>query len=153
MKTATKPTDFAELFPTRFLKAGDLRGELVTLEITSVDVEPRVSHHGENRTRAVLSFAGTQRQLEISRINGICLREMFGRSLPNWIGKRVTLGASEWRGSWFIRVHGSPDIAQDREVSIDLQRGDSFAVTLRAVADASFGTFDDQTRPSEGDQS
>lgn|GEM_PF-5352407 len=143
---APKPVDFSELFPARFFKAGDLRGQRVTLQISSVDVEPTVGRSGEKRTRAVLTFAGAPKQLELNRTNGLCVRAMFGRNLAGWVGKRVTLGPEERRGSWFVRVIGSPDIAKDMEVSIDLQRGESFTLALHAIAETAFGSFEEQTR-------
>jgi hypothetical protein len=69
----------------------------------------------------------------LCKTNGICLREMFGVQLAEWVGKRVTIFPDTWNGEPAIRVWGSPDIAADRDVQITLPRRKPFKKTLRRV--------------------
>ena len=116
-----KPVDWDELYPGRFLKAGLLGDKHVTLTITDVDREALQSDEGK-KVKGIITFKGTDMQLALNKTNGICLREMFGRKLADWIGKRVVLFASSWNGEPCIRIYGSPDIASDMQVQVQLPR-------------------------------
>lgn len=127
-----KPVDFDELYPGRFLKAGEFQGRKVTLTIADIDTEELVSDSG-SKVKGVISFRETPKQLALNKTNGICLREMFGRKLPDWTGKRVTLFPSEWNGEPCIRVYGSPDIAKDKPIQVQLPRRKPIPMTLHAT--------------------
>jgi hypothetical protein len=122
----SKPVDYDQLFPGRFLKAGLLGGKAVTLEIVDVDVEALPQDNGKDRVRGVISFRGTDKQLVLNSTNGQCFRAMFGKRVPDWIGKRVTLRPDRDRFGGkvvdCIRIAGSPDIAEALEVEIALPR-------------------------------
>jgi hypothetical protein len=116
--------DFDQLFPNRFLKAGEFAGKDVTLTIASVKVEVLVGDKGEE-SKGIVGFKETTKQLVLNKTNGLCIKGMFGRDTGNWLGKRVTLypakidfGDSEIA----IRVRGSPDIAADTDVEVKLAR-------------------------------
>lgn len=127
-----KPVDWDELYPGRFLKAGLFGDKQVTLEITAVDAEALEGDKGK-KVKGVVSFRGTDMQLALNRTNGVCLREMFGRKVQEWIGKRVTLFASEWNGEPCIRVWGSPDIASDMNIEVQLPKRKPTRMTMHAV--------------------
>src|SRR6185437_13183500 len=91
-----KPTVFDQLYPGRFLKAGELLGKKVTLTIADVDVEELEGDGGAKKVKAIISFRETKKQLVACKTNGLCLREMFGKELANWTGKRVTLFEDTW---------------------------------------------------------
>ena len=115
-----KVVDFDELYPGRFIKAGDLKGRDWTLTIASVDLEELQDQKGK-RGKGVISFSDAKKELVLNRTNGECLKAMFGRKLPEWVGKRVTLYPAKIESDLSdlaIRVRGSPDIASD--VSFDL---------------------------------
>src|SRR5689334_11893046 len=114
-KILPKPVDWDELYPGRFIKAGDLKGQKVTLTISDVNLERLVGDKGE-QTKGVISFEKTDKSLALNKTNGICLKSMFGRMVQEWIGKRVTLFADTWDGELCIRVWGSPDIPADIEI-------------------------------------
>lgn len=120
-KVLPKPVDWDELYPGRFLKVGELKGKQVTLKISDVDLEELVGDKGA-QNKGVISFEKTPKKLALNKTNGLCLREMFGRKLPEWIGKRITLFPSQWNGEDCIRIWGSPDIAEDREIVVQLPR-------------------------------
>ena len=116
------PSDYDELFPGRFLKAGLFRDRPVTLTITGVNMVELPEDDGSERPRAVVSFAETPKGLVLNRTNAECIKAMFGRKVPDWIGKRVTFVPEEVRFGRktvpAIRVQGSPDL--EREVTAEI---------------------------------
>lgn len=120
------PVDYDELFPGRFLKAGLFRGKRHTLTIAAVEVEALPQDNGKDRDRGVISFRETPKQLVLNSTNGQCIRAMFGKTIANWIGKRVTLASEKARFGRetvdAVRVVGSPDIDHDIIATIALPR-------------------------------
>lgn len=130
MTTPTKkPKNFDDLYPGRFLKAGNFDGKKVTLTIKDVATESLEGEDGA-KLKAIVHFAETDRALVACKTNGLCIREMFGASLAGWVGKRITLYPAEWNGEPCIRVFGSPDIERDMRVEIKLPRRKPFGMTL-----------------------
>lgn len=150
-KVLPKPVDWDELYPGRFLKAGEFKGAKVTLRISSVDVEELIGDKGA-QIKGIISFEKTDKKLALNRTNGICLKEMFGKKLPEWVGKRVTLFPSQWNGEDCIRVWGSPDIAADREITVTLPRKRPMAMTMHKTAGPSAAkpASTDTTEPPSG---
>ena len=127
-----KPSTFDDLYPGRFLKAGNFNGKPVTLTIKDADIEELEGEDGKKK-KAILSFVGTEMQLVTCKTNGICIKAMFGDKLSEWIGKRVTFFPSTWNGEPAIRVYGSPDIQSDMKVTVQLPRRKPMAMTMRKV--------------------
>lgn len=127
-----KPVDWDELYPGRFLKAGELLGKKATLTIKSVELEELVGDSGK-KVKGVISFRETPKQIALNRTNGVCLREMFGRKIPEWEGKRVTIFPGEWNGEPCIRIWGSPDIQADMQIEVALPRRRPIPMTMHAV--------------------
>lgn len=127
-----KPVDFDQLYPGRFLKAGELLGKKVTLTITSVDIE-ELEGEGGKKIKATLSFKETEKQLVMCKTNGICIKAMYGKVLAAWVGKRVTIFPDTWNDEPCIRMWGSPDIERDIEVEIALPRRRPFKKTMHKV--------------------
>lgn len=126
------PMDWDELYPGRFLKAGEFKGKKPTLRIAAVKIEELVGDKGP-QIKGVISFERTEKQWALNKTNGICLKEMFGRKVQDWVGKRVTLYAGTWDGEECIRVWGSPDIDADREVTVQLPRKRPFKMMMHKV--------------------
>ena len=51
-----KPTNYDELYPGRFLKAGLLKNQKVTLTIKDVDLEQLEDNTGKPKGKAISSF-------------------------------------------------------------------------------------------------
>lgn len=136
--TEKKPVDWDELYPGRFLKSGELRGERVTLTISSVDLELLETEQGE-RQRGTVAFRETPRRLALNRTNGLCLRAMFGRAVQSWVGRRIVLFPTTTKlggkTEACIRIWGSPDISSDMQVEIALPRRRPMSMTMHAVRD------------------
>ena len=128
-----KPSVYDELYPSRFLKAGLLKGQKVTLTIKDVDLEELEGEGGKKQQKAILSFNERPMQLVMAKTNGICLKYMFGPTLADWIGKRVTLFESQWNSEPCIRIWGSPDIQADMKVTVSLPRRRPFEMVMHVV--------------------
>lgn len=131
-KQLPTPVDWDELYPGRFIKAGDFKGKQVTLRISAVQIDELIGDKGK-QIKGVLSFDRTEKQLALNKTNGICLKAMFGRHVQEWVGKRVTLFAGNWNGEPAIRVYGSPDIAEDKVVEVALPRKRPFDMRMHKV--------------------
>lgn len=124
--------DFDELYPGRFIKAGDLKGRDVNLTITKVHVEELEG--SKKQSKGVISFRETPKELVLNRTNGECIKALFGRKLADWIGKRITIYPAAIQSDLAdlaIRVRGSPDIANDVTFTLSLARKRPRPVTLK----------------------
>jgi hypothetical protein len=127
-----KPVDWDQLYPGRFIKTGDLLGKNVTLRIASIDLDELEGETGK-KIKGVISFEKTEKQLALNKTNGICLKEMFGRKVQDWVGKRITLMPALWNGEECIRIYGSPDIEVDKEITVTLPRKRPQRMTMHKV--------------------
>lgn len=125
--------DFDELYPNRFLKAGEFKGRDVTLTISKVVLEELAGKNGPEM-KGILSFERTPKQLVLNKTNGLCLKALFGRNTDEWIGKKVTFFPAEIQfedNDLAIRVRGSPDIAAPVTFELKLARKKPRMVTLQ----------------------
>lgn len=129
-----KPTNYDELYPGRFLKAGLLKNQKVTLTIKDVDLEQLEDNTGKPKGKAIISFVERPMEMVACKTNGLCIKAMFGKELREWIGKRITLFQGQWNGEECIRIWGSPDIEKQFDVSIELPRRKPFPMTMHKVA-------------------
>jgi hypothetical protein len=144
--------DFDQLFPNRFLKAGEFKGKDVTLTIAGVEIEELEGDKGK-QTRGIIAFRETKKALVLNKTNGLCLRGMFGRDTGGWVGKRVTFfpapidfGDAEIA----IRVRGSPDIPKTMEIEIKLARKKARKVTMQKTGPAQAPTKANGRAPQPG---
>jgi hypothetical protein len=142
-----KPVDFDQLYPGRFLKAGELLGRKVTLTMTSIDIE-ELEGEGGKKVKATVTFKETEKQLVCCKTNGICIKAMFGKVLATWVGKRITIFPDTWNDEPCIRIWGSPDIAQDLEVEIALPRRRPFKKTMHKMMPKGAAATSSSTTPS-----
>jgi hypothetical protein len=137
-KVLPKPVDWDQLYPGRFLKAGDLLDKKPVLEISDVKIEELIGDKGK-QIKGVISFRGKDKQWALNKTNGICLKAMFGRRPQEWVGKRVSLYSAMHRNSFTgedepcIRVWGSPDISKYLEVEVALPRKKPINMTMHRV--------------------
>lgn len=117
-----KVVDYDQLFPGRFMKAGEFQGKDVTLTVTDVDIEDLPQDKGPDKPRGILSFRETKKKLVLNRTNGECIKGMFGRNPQEWIGKRITFYPAEWNGEPAIRVKGSPEMSEQMDVEVRLPK-------------------------------
>jgi hypothetical protein len=125
--------DFDELYPGRFLKAGEFKGRDVDLTIVRVQIDELEGNKGK-QMKGVLSFKETPKELVLNRTNGECIKAMFGRRLADWVGKRVTLFPQKIESDLAdlaIRVRGSPDLSADVTFTLSLPRKKPRDLTLK----------------------
>jgi hypothetical protein len=137
-KQLPKPISYDDLYPGRFIKAADFRGNKTTLTIVDVITEELEDDKGKH-VKGILKFAKTDKQLALNKTNGECIKGMFGRRIEDWIGKRITFFPAPYDGSLplditeCIRVFGSPDIDADKTITVRLPRKKPRTVTMRKV--------------------
>lgn len=129
-----KPVDFDQLYPGRFLKAGEFAGKKVTLTIAEVNLDELIGNDGTKKVKGVISFKETPKQIPLNKTNGICLKSMFGRKPQEWVGKKIILFPGQWNGEEAIRIWGSPDIQQEIAVEVSLPRKKPFTMTMHTKA-------------------
>lgn len=127
--------DFDQLYPGRFMKAGNFLGKKWTFTIAAAHSEDLEGEDGSVKPKAIVTF--DQRAdwvgplaLVACKTNGLCFKAMFGATLANWIGKRVVLHPDQWNGKPCIRVWGSPDITEPVGVEIKLPKRRPFVKTM-----------------------
>ena len=81
-----------DLYPSKFIKAGDLKGQDVNLIITSQTVE-EVGKAAEKKP--VLYFKGTDKGLILNRTNANTIGKAYGQDTSAWKDKRITLFGAE----------------------------------------------------------
>ena len=151
------PVDYDELFPGRFLKAGQLGDKRPTLTIERVDVESLPDDRtGGERKRGVIVFREMPYALVLNSTNGQLIRALFGRAVPSWHGRKITLYKGQvehgsQKGEPAVRIWGSPELERDRTVEVRLPRKRPMQITLHAVRgkDASAPPAVDR-HPTEG---
>lgn len=131
-KKHPKPTSYDQLYPGRFIKAAELLGKKVTVTIADVELEDLEGEDGK-KTKCIISFKESPKKLVACKTNGLCIKEMFGKELANWMGKRITIFEDVWNGEPCIRVWGSPDLDAEMEVTVTLPRRRPFKKVMHKV--------------------
>lgn len=87
------PTTVSELFPSRFLKAEDLKGNTVSVVISRVTMEEihdTINH--QDTTKAVVWFEHARRGLVLNKTQALALAAATGSEIfADWIGTAVSL--------------------------------------------------------------
>lgn len=118
---------YDQLFPGRFIKAGEMDGKPATLTIKDVYLDQLEGEDGREKPQAVVAFEEVNREWALNKTNAQCLVAMWGPDSGDWVGKRVTLypepDASGLSDSGVcIRIKGSPDITKAVTATIKLPR-------------------------------
>jgi hypothetical protein len=150
-----KPLDWDELYPGRFLKAGQLGDKRPTLTIKEVTVDRLQDDKGIEKVKGVIVFVEVPYQLALNKTNGLCLREMFGRTLEQWAGRKITLyrgtvESGSQKGEPAVRIWGSPELKEDRVVEVKLPRKRPMQMTLHAVRAVEQRKPEIERHPTEG---
>ena len=91
-----------DVFPTRYVKAGDLQGKDVALTIRSVTLE-EVQHGTEKDQVLAIWFFKTDKGFIVNRTNANIIGKLHSDETDNWVNKRVTLYPTSVRA--FGQVH------------------------------------------------
>lgn len=118
-------SNFDELYPGRFLKAGLVENK-PTYTIKDVNLEGLETEDNKVSKKGIISFTDCEFELTLNKTNGVCLAAMFGKKVANWIGKRVTLCSEQTKFGRetvdAVRICGSPDISEPITVSINMPK-------------------------------
>lgn len=77
----------SEAFPSKFLKAEDLRGRKVEVKIKNVEMEKIGDDY-----KPVLYFSGKDKSLTLNKTNSLMIAKIVGTDeMDEWIGKRIVL--------------------------------------------------------------
>ena len=76
-----------EAFPSKFLKAADLQGRHVRLQIHKVQLEDI----GDDAAKPVLYFQNKQKGLVLNRTNAQTITDAYGDDTDHWTGCEVEL--------------------------------------------------------------
>lgn len=135
-----------DMFPSKYLKAEDLRGKdgrgwrEFTLKINSVDLEDMGGENGDQKW--VLHFEGAQKGLVLNRTNAQTLSDAYGPDSDYWIGEKVVL---------FVMTVGTP---QGPKPGIRTRVPAADATTSEPMVAAAEATFDpDKFAASEAKKS
>lgn len=139
-----RPSTYDELFPGRFMKAGQFKGKNVTLAIREVYLDSLPTDDGGAEKRPVMGFHKTDKELALNSTNAQCIAAMLGKEPQKWVGHKITLMPDE---DYFgkekvacIRIAGSPELDRDVEVTIKLPRKKPKRRWLRMTGKTSGGT-------------
>lgn len=95
------------VFPSNYIKAGDLQGRDVTVTIRECKIEKL----GEDQ-KLVTYFAGKEKGLVTNRTNADRIAHYHGNDTDGWIGKQIILGTElvtfQGKTSEALRVKGLP---------------------------------------------
>lgn len=129
-----KSLDFDQLFPGRFIKAGEFEGRDVHLTIEEIKLEELPQDKGPDKIRGIVSFAETKKQWVLNRTNAECLKAMWGRAVADWCGKKVTLFPTMVsvgpKKELAVRVRGAPHLTEPLTFEITLPRRKPISYTL-----------------------
>jgi hypothetical protein len=84
-----------DLFPGRYLKASDLKGQPTTLTIKSANVAALKNMQGDTEDKLVLGFADQPKKLVCNRTNYDSIADLYGDETDQWPGKRVEVYPSK----------------------------------------------------------
>lgn len=76
-----------QAFPSKFLKAEDLRGQSITLTIDRVES----TEIDDDKTKPVVFFKGRKKGLLLNKTNAFTIAERHGDETDQWPGKQITV--------------------------------------------------------------
>ena len=141
--------DLDEMFPSRFIKAADLKGEPRTLTIESAAIE-ELEGDGGKKIKGIISFVGKKKKWVLNKTNALCLKAMWGRETNGWINHKVTLYPTTFNDEPCIRVKGSPELDKALEFELKLPKKKPKLVKLLPTGKDGAGIndqIDDGTQP------
>lgn len=87
----------ADMFPSKYISPADLNGRAFTLTIRRMTNESMRQQDGTNAKKYVLWFGEANKGLVLNRTNAYIIAGMYGDDTDNWIGKRITIYATQAR--------------------------------------------------------
>lgn len=85
--------DIETAFPSKWLKATDIKGKRVP-----VTIKDTVMEEVGDGEKPVLYFRGKDKGMVLNKTNAHILREAFGRETEEWAGQKIVLSTLRVRG-------------------------------------------------------
>ena len=103
-------TTINDAFPSKFLAAGDMKGQDHTVTIVRVGQEKL----GDDE-KYVLFFQGAQKGMVINKTNWKTIAVQHGPTLEGWVGKTIIIGPAwvDFRGDTVEAIRVRPGLAQN----------------------------------------
>ena len=103
------------LFPSKYLKAADLRGKAVTVYIERiVPREKLVMQGGKTDTKPIVFFKGKDKAQILNKTNARSIAKVYGNELTNWLGKPIVIFSTE--------VEARGEMVEAIRVNVELTR-------------------------------
>ena len=80
----------SEAFPSSFIKADDLNGKSVTVEISAVELT-ELGQGRDKETKLLVSFKGKEKKMVCNKTNASTISELYGSETDGWIGQKITM--------------------------------------------------------------
>jgi hypothetical protein len=116
-------TSVNDAFPSKYLKASDLRGKEATETMDYVKTELIGM---DNEPKAVLHFKGRQKGLVLNKTNARAISQLHGDDFRNWPGKPITIFACQvdFKGTptMGLRVKAPAGVPNGAARAIEAQR-------------------------------
>lgn len=102
----------SEAFPSNFLKADDLGGRNVTVEIEDASFE-EIGQGRDKESKIILKFVGKEKKLVCNKTNANTIAKVVGSDdTDDWPGKKIILTTRE------VDFQGTPTLA----IRVSLQK-------------------------------
>ncbi len=85
--------NYRSWFPSKYICAEDLRGEVVPVTIERITQEEMPNGDGE--LRPVLYFRGAKKGMVLNKTNAKRIASIYGEDTDDWIGKEILIYPSE----------------------------------------------------------
>ncbi len=81
-----------DAFPSRYMKAADLKGRAVVVEIQDAVAEPLKGLDGKTQTKTVLYFKNKKKSMPLNRTNFLAVAKATGEEdSDDWHGHKIEL--------------------------------------------------------------
>ena len=131
----------SEAFPSNFLKADDLDGKNVTVEIADVTFE-EIGQGRDKESKIMLAFKGKEKKLICNKTNCNTIAKLVGSDdTDDWIGHRITLTTRE------VDFQGTPTLA----IRVSLQKPSAQAAAPKKEEKPAPSDNDGADEPSDED--
>ena len=87
-------TTVADFFPSKYLEANDLKGKDYVLTISRIDADMFTDNSGQEVRKPIVYFQEAKKGLVLNKTNARCIADMYGETVEDWVGKRITVGTA-----------------------------------------------------------
>lgn len=144
-------TAWQTMFKGTYISATEFDGKKPTVTIKKVTSQELEGEDGTKKQKMTIYFEGWSRGFVPSKTAAMCIAAMHGDQIEGWIGKRVTLYATQVKlgGKMVpgIRVLGSPDLKANMQVEIKLPKKKAEKVTLQVTKKDNIQTGEVTAKP------